>query len=87
LSLPALLGILSWIGSWLNPNKGSATLILEAVFVVLVWLGAITSTAALILTYKIKSRTRESIAYYLLNGIWLAASLFLIGFYCYVRSR
>lgn len=87
LSLPALFGFLSWIGSWLNPKKGSATLILEAVFVICLWVGVITSTAALIITHKIMSRNWESIASYLLNGIWLATSLLLIGFYCYVKSK
>ena len=39
LSLPAFLGILSWIVAWLIPHKGSLTLIIEEIFVVMVWIG------------------------------------------------
>jgi hypothetical protein len=87
LSLPAFLGILSWIVSWLIPHKGSLTLIIEEIFVVMVWIGPITSTIALVVNYKNKSISRKSIPSYLLNGTWLVISLCIIGLYCYVRSK
>lgn len=90
-TLPAIIGIVCWIGSWVNPSQkyhygAVVTLCLEVGFVYMIWIGLITSTVALIFTYKKKSKDWRSYVSYFLNGIWLAVAVTAFGMVCYIKT-
>ena len=85
LSLPAIIGIAAWLANWAPyytpirytyfPDQFVTGLGLT--FVLMLWIGAITSPVALVLTCKKKLTFGLRIASYVLNGIWAPISLTL----------
>lgn len=95
LSLPAIIGIAAWLANWAPyytpirytyfPDQFATGLGLT--FVLMLWIGAITSPVALVLTYKRALPRAISVASYALNGIWAAIALSLnILFLCHILA-
>ena len=84
LSIPAALGILSWIGNWLpysffwnSPPYGLFIMQILPIFMVLmILIGFIPSVTSMAVIHKTSFAKWIKGAFYILNGIWIILSLF-----------
>ena len=87
LSLPALIGIVSWLLSWVpyftllryTVYAAQVHRATEIIFVLMVWLGPFTSIPALIVTHRSALVASKKIIFYVLNGIWIIGSFMCLA--------
>ena len=83
LSVPAFLGILSWVGNWLpysvfwnSPPYGLLVMQLLPKFMVLmIPIGFVTSVISTVFIYRTSFARLVRTAFYAINGIWIILSI------------
>lgn len=90
---PAIVGATSWIVSWIAYFASTYlaigftwdTAVIQVVFVLMIWIGPITSLAAMIVTRSRLQSIQHSIFLYVINGVWMIVSL--SAFALWLHSR
>ena len=80
---PAVVGTASWIVSWIAYFTSTYlaigftkdTTAIQVAFVLMIWIGPITSLAAMIVICSRLQSIRHSVFLYVINGVWMIVSL------------
>jgi hypothetical protein len=82
LTLPAVTGIVSWLGAWFvysyfyrfAPFAAQAQMALMVIFIVMIWIGPFTSIASIIIAFRRDIGFKKKLSLYIINAFWIAVS-------------
>jgi hypothetical protein len=93
LSIPAILGIFSWILVWLHyfvarhfVFRDQVECGLKILFVLMLWIGPFTGIASIVLSWQCSLPGWRRLVCHLVNGIWIIAALFGFALYFFYRG-